>query len=39
LPDGQRIFAYGEEDRINGRRIFVLALVCLAAWILLWIWK
>jgi hypothetical protein len=39
LPDGQRIFAYGEEDRINGRRIFVLALVCLVAWALLWIWK
>jgi hypothetical protein len=39
LPDGQHIFAYGEEDRISGRRISVLAFVCLAAWILLWIWK
>lgn len=39
LPDGQRIFAYGEEDRINGRRIFILALVCLPVWILLWILK
>jgi hypothetical protein len=39
LPDGQHIFAYGDEDRISGRRISVLAFVCLAAWILLWIWK
>jgi hypothetical protein len=39
LPDGQRIFAYGKEDRINGRRIFILALVCLPVWVLLWIWK
>lgn len=37
LPDGQRIFAYREEDRKNGQRIFGFAFVCLMLWILLWI--
>ena len=39
LPDGQRIFAYSEKDRISGRRIFVLAFACLLIWALLWIRK
>ena len=37
LPDGGRIFAYSEKDRISGRRIFVLAFACLLIWILVWV--
>ena len=38
LPDGQRLFAYSEADRKEGRRILALASICLACWILAWLW-
>ncbi|MDP4129292.1 MAG: hypothetical protein Q8939_03950 [Bacteroidota bacterium] len=38
LPDGQRLFAYNEQDRREGKRILTLASVCLACWILAWLW-
>ncbi|MFI5192874.1 MAG: hypothetical protein ACHQD7_02420 [Chitinophagales bacterium] len=41
LPDGQRLFAYNETDRREGKRILILGVVCLllfiGAW--LWLWK
>lgn len=38
LPDGQRLFAYSETDRKQGKRILAIAAICLAVWILLWCW-
>lgn len=41
LPDGQRLFAYNESDRKEGKRILTLGgiclLLCIGTW--LWFWK
>lgn len=41
LPDGQRLFAYNESDRKEGKRILILGgiclLLCIGTW--LWFWK
>jgi hypothetical protein len=37
LPDGRRFFVYGEADRREGRRIFVVACAFLVLWLLFWI--
>ena len=38
LPDGQRLFAYNESDRKEGKRIFTLGCVCLLFYIGIWLW-
>jgi hypothetical protein len=37
LPDGQRLYAYGDADRRHGKGILTISIIFLMVWILIWL--